>query len=1205
MATLRELIIKVSANSQSFQTEIARASRMGQDYYKTMQNGGRQAAVAAKESQKALSELTDGFASAGRAATAAAAAFATGKLVQIADQWNSVNARLKQASVSSNDFTLSQTRLMAISQSTGTAFTDNANLFSRAAASMREFGYSSDEVIKITEAVSTGLKLSGASSEEAGSVITQFSQALAQGVLRGEEFNAVNESGDRVIRALAAGMGVARKDLKAMADQGQLTIDKVVPALISQLGVLQGEFSSLPPTVSGSMQKVTNSFMAWVGGVNQATGATDALSGGLDGLAKTLDSLTSSAVSGALSDVADNMSLVTTAAGGLVGIGLARYLGGIVTSASSATGALISAAKSEVALAVAQEKAAQSSVAASRAAVYRAQQALQSAKSADVQAAQQERVAAAESRVTAAQGRLTAVLATGTATEKVRARTALERAQAGLVAAKNADAQAVAERKLAAAQSALSRNIAGRVSAQNNLNSVTSVGTRLMSGALGLIGGVPGLVMLGAGAWYAVYQNQEQARRSAQEYAKNIQEVKNNITSMSLPESSDNLDKTRKSLNEQNRLVSEQISKIKSLKEEISGYQYILANPGPTTSGGFMINHLTSIDDVTKDLSTSTTQLSVEQERLNEMQNQSNSIQDVLVSLERRRADQLTRISTAQDQAYQSLLMMNGEHSRFNQLLGLGNQLLMERQGLVNVPMRMPQADLTSQQASALEKSRQDLELSKLKGEARERARLGYAADELGLKDEPQFKTNRDLYINQGLAKWQNDESNKPTRKAPKSEEVKAAEKTEDVYKRLIKQQEEQIALGSQNTELAKVKYQVTQGELASLERAKKETLLHNAALIDQKNIAEQLKTFRDGLADSNAAARDRGNIDFLGAGMGDKARDRMKDMADIRTDFLKQQRDLQRDFSKGQISEDLYKQQTEALQAALTERLQIQEDYYKKTDEQQSDWRAGISDSLMNYADQAADLSSMAASATSEILNNTTNSISNNLTSVLTGATSFKDGMSNIFTSLGETVIKTLIQMATQALITKAIMSAVGGASGGGLGGLIGGVFGGGGGGGSTGTAIQSAGANFSFNALGGVYNSPSLSAYSNGVYSTPQYFAFAKGAGVFGEAGPEAIMPLTRGADGSLGVRAVGRESPAVQEAARQIEAQPRIAVSVDARSTFSGQPDDATMLAVDRRNAALERRIINTLTAEVNNPQKKFGRAIYSNLQPKKPR
>ena len=404
MATLRELIIKISANSQSFQAEISRASRMGQDYYRTMQNGGRQAAAAARESERALSDLTAGFASAGRAAAAATAAFATGKLVQIADEWNSVNARLKQASSSADDFAASQRQLMEISQRTGTAFSDNANLFSRAAASMREFGYSSDEVLKITEAVSTGLKLSGANTQEASSVITQFSQALAQGVLRGEEFNAVNEAGDRVIRALAAGMGVARKDLKSMADQGQLTIDKVVPALISQLGSLQGEFASMPQTVSGSLQKVTNSFMAWVGGVNQATGATDALSGGLDGVAQTLDSFTSSAVSGALSDVADNMSTITTVAGARVG--LARYLSGVVTSATSATGALISAAKSEVALAVAQDKAAQSAVAASRAEVYRAQQAVQRSRSADVQAAQQEKIAAAEAKVTAAQARL-------------------------------------------------------------------------------------------------------------------------------------------------------------------------------------------------------------------------------------------------------------------------------------------------------------------------------------------------------------------------------------------------------------------------------------------------------------------------------------------------------------------------------------------------------------------------------------------------------------------------------------------------------------------------------------------------------------------------------------------------------------------------------------------------------------------------------
>lgn len=59
---------------------------------------------------------------------------------------------------------------------------------------------------------------------------------------------------------------------------------------------------------------------------------------------------------------------------------------------------------------------------------------------------------------------------------------------------------------------------------------------------------------------------------------------------------------------------------------------------------------------------------------------------------------------------------------------------------------------------------------------------------------------------------------------------------------------------------------------------------------------------------------------------------------------------------------------------------------------------------------------------------------------------------------------------------------------------------------------------------AKGGTFRSPSLSAYSGGVYDTPQLFAFAKGAGVFGEAGPEAIMPLRRGPDGRLGVAAHG---------------------------------------------------------------------------------
>ncbi|MEL6055026.1 phage tail tape measure protein [Escherichia coli] len=1116
MATLRELIIKISANSQSFQSEISRASRMGQDYYRTMQNGGRQAAAAARESERALSDLTAGFASAGRAAAAATAAFATGKLAQIADEWNSVNARLKQASSSADDFAASQRQLMEISQRTGTAFSDNANLFSRAAASMREFGYSSDEVLKITEAVSTGLKLSGANTQEASSVITQFSQALAQGVLRGEEFNAVNEAGDRVIRALAAGMGVARKDLKSMADQGQLTIDKVVPALMSQLGALQGEFANMPQTVSGSLQKVTNSFMAWVGGVNQATGATDALSGGLDNVAQTLDSFTSSAVSGALNDVADNMSTITTVAGALVGVGLARYLSGVVTSATSATGALISAAKSEVALAVAQDKAAQSAVAASRAEVYRAHQAVQRSKSAEVQAAQQEKIAAAEAKVTAAESRLTSALASGTATEKVRARAALDRAKAGLVSAKNADAQAIAERRLASAEADRDRNLANRVSTQNNLNSVTSVGTRLMSRALGLIGGVPGLVMLGAGAWYAMYQNQEQARRSAQEYASQIDEIREKTSRMSLSETDDNRGRTVGALVEQNRLIDEQAKKVGELKTQIDDLNASRGKPGITSEND--ANILRAIAIVTD-------QLAVEEGKLNDMRDKSRGIQQALEEIERRRNDLIREQAWRQNAVYQSMIMMNGQHTEFNRLLGLGNQLLMARQGLANVPLRLPQADLDKKQTDALEKSRRDLELSRLKGEAKERLRLSYAADDLGLTSDPQFQTGRQELINNGLAEWRNNEANKPKAKGGKTE----GEKTEDLYKRLIKQQKEQIALQGQNTELAKVKYQVSQGELASLTEAQKKTVLQNAALIDQVKLREQLRNYEANLADSNASARAANEAQLLGYGQGTRFRERLQEQFNLRKEFEQKNTDLLRQRQAGEIDETFYQQGLALNKRYLEERLRDQEGYYAASDAQRDDWMTGLSEGYANWVDEATDYSSMAADGMKQAMGGAVTTI----TDMLNGnVDSWKDW--------GVSVLKIIQNVLVNMAVANGVSS-------------IGSLFSFGASSAaaaSSGTAIQNAGANFTFNAKGNVYDSPSLSAYSNGVFQTPQLFAFAKGAGVFAEAGPEAIMPLTRAADGSLGVRAVGTGG------GQAVSSAPQVYITIDGNGNTSTQ-------------------------------------------------
>jgi lambda family phage tail tape measure protein len=128
----------------------------------------------------------------------------------------------------------------------------------------------------------------------------------------------------------------------------------------------------------------------------------------------------------------------------------------------------------------------------------------------------------------------------------------------------------------------------------------------------------------------------------------------------------------------------------------------------------------------------------------------------------------------------------------------------------------------------------------------------------------------------------------------------------------------------------------------------------------------------------------------------------------------------------------------------------------------------------------------------------------------VTTGKLNFKSLVSSILTDLTKLIVKYEESQALQA--------------------IMGAFLGSSGGNGQMATSFDSSGTFFSPNAMGGVFNSPSLSAYSGQVVSSPTTFAFANGAGLMGEAGPEAIMPLTRTSDGKLGVQSASGGSPAI---------------------------------------------------------------------------
>lgn len=124
--TLRSLIVSVSAETGAYQREMSRASRMGQNYLRTIADGNRQAAAGWRSQQSAINAQNTAMVSltgsVGAYVSTMAGALALGNLATQADAWNAVNARLKQASSSTEDFANNQKVLFGISQLTGTAF---------------------------------------------------------------------------------------------------------------------------------------------------------------------------------------------------------------------------------------------------------------------------------------------------------------------------------------------------------------------------------------------------------------------------------------------------------------------------------------------------------------------------------------------------------------------------------------------------------------------------------------------------------------------------------------------------------------------------------------------------------------------------------------------------------------------------------------------------------------------------------------------------------------------------------------------------------------------------------------------------------------------------------------------------------------------------------------------------------------------------
>ena len=214
------------------------------------------------------------------------------------DAYTSMQNRLKLVTATQKELNQATNDTFAIAQRTAQAWEGVVQVYQRFADNAKVLGINLKQVASLTDTVSKSIAISGASAASAEAALVQFGQALASGVLRGEEFNSIAEQAPGLLKAIATGLGVNIGELRAMANQGKLTADVVVKSLDKAKGSVDNLFSKTDFTIAQSFTQLNNATIKFVGEAGKANGAASLLSSTIYSLSQNLDTIANVAILG-------------------------------------------------------------------------------------------------------------------------------------------------------------------------------------------------------------------------------------------------------------------------------------------------------------------------------------------------------------------------------------------------------------------------------------------------------------------------------------------------------------------------------------------------------------------------------------------------------------------------------------------------------------------------------------------------------------------------------------------------------------------------------------------------------------------------------------------------------------------------------------------------------------------------------------------
>lgn len=574
---LGRLNIDLTLNMANFTNAINRSQRQTEQFGQSIRVSLQAITV---QQERMVSQTAKSSALFARFASVTASALSIHQVINYADSWTELQNRLKLVTESSVELNKATQAVYGIAQKTYQSLDATAQVYQRFADNADRLGLSQQKVAELTETVSKAVAISGASATAAQAALTQFGQALASGQLRGEELNSVMEQTPALAKAIADGMGVSVGELRKKAQDGEMTIEKVIQALERAADSVDKKFATSVTTVSQGFTNLQSAMTKFIGEANQGTGATQLLTTGMTTLA-------------------DNLSLVAKVVEGIAVTALVAKLSQWMKATYLKNQATLNEAKATLQSAEANSVAATSAVRKAWADKEAATSALNRAK-------------------------MEYQVARGTNAEKI----ALD----NLIATKSLARTA----SLNYTQALTAENVAQR--ALTTARRQSTVAGRALNSVMGLAGGPIGLVLTGVVALgmglYEYSENVKQAKLESIEFANSLDTSTDALNKMSNATLVANLSKVSSGINAQ-------LEKIEELKQQVISLQglskYSVESEKAFTEQGVGDLYLKRVSEKQKELDAA---MGTYAEQVNNLERQRANMQNMLATLKEKVGDQ-------------------------------------------------------------------------------------------------------------------------------------------------------------------------------------------------------------------------------------------------------------------------------------------------------------------------------------------------------------------------------------------------------------------------------------------------------------------------------------------------------------------------------------------------------------------------------------